>query len=331
MVTKINISGNRATGISVEQNGKQCTFEAEEIILSGGALNSPQTLMLSGIGPADRLNSLGIKSKIHLPGVGQNLQDHATVVLQNMCTKSFPIHKVEHPLRKFAAGARWIFTRDGLVASNIWEAGGLIYGNDTFDYPNLQYHFGPVGFEMENGELKLRQAFSMHVDQLRPRSRGSVTLQSANPSDKPLMHFNYFAEESDLEEMAEGVHKARELFAQRAFDEFRDVEIDPGPDVKTNDDIKRWIRANSGTDFHPCGTCKMGDGPDAVVDTQFRVHGIEGLRVVDASVMPRIISANLNAPTQMIAARAADYISGKPQRAPQFANFHFMEDKVGAR
>ena len=301
------------------------TLEAEqEIILSGGAINSPQLLMLSGIGTADHLRSHGIQTIVDLPGVGQNLQDHASIILQYSCTKSFPIHRVNTPLRKAMAGVQWVFTRGGIVSSNIWEAGGLIRGNDNVPYPNLQYHFGPVGFEYDGEDISLLQAFALHVDQLRPRSRGSVTLKSADPNDKPLMHFNYLADPHDLSELVEGVHKARELVGQSAFDELRGVELEPGPDVRTDQQIENWIRQITVTDFHPSCSCRMGHGEGSVVDSKMRVHGVEGLRVVDASVMPQIISANLNAPTQMIASRAADFIIGVEQMPSIEARYSFQ-------
>lgn len=325
MVQRIVIEGNRASGIVFDRKGERQTVHAEkEVILSGGAINSPQTLMLSGIGPADHLRSHGIEPVLDLPGVGRNLQDHATVILQYACTRSFPIHKVDAPWRKLMAGAQWLFNRSGMAASNIWEAGGLIRGNGHTPYPNLQYHFGPVGFEHRQDRIHLRQAFALHVDQLRPRSRGHINLRSADPGDKPLLHFNYLSDAHDLQELVEGVHKARELIAQPAFDALRGAEIEPGPDVRTPREIEAAIRTMTDTDYHPCGTCRMGEGADAVVDAELRVHGIEGLRVVDASVMPEIISANLNAPTQMIAARAADYILGREQMLPVEARFSFQ-------
>ena len=210
-----------------------------------------------------------------------------------------------------------------IAASNIWEAGGLIRGNHQVTYPNLQYHFGPVGFEYNEGDIKLLQAFAIHVDQLRPRSMGSVWLKSGNPYDKPAMHFEYLADPGDLDELVEGVHKTRELVAQQAFDDLRGVELVPGPQVGSDAEIRDWIRSAVTTDFHPCGTCRMGHGADAVVDDEMRVYGVEGLRVVDASIIPQIMSGNLNAPTQMIASRAADYISGAPQLAPANVNFAF--------
>lgn len=323
-VEKIVINGNSATGISYRHKDKTHSVEAnKEIILSGGAINSPHLLMLSGIGPKDHLKEHGIDTKVDLPGVGQNLQDHATVILQYACKKSFPIHKVDQPHRKLATGIQWVFTRKGMATSNIWEAGGLIKSEANAEYPDIQYHFGPVGFEFNGTKISLLQAFAIHVDQLRPRSRGQVLLKSSNPFDKPLMAFNYLQDPQDLKEIVNGFKKARQLISQPAFDEFRGVELKPGPDVKSDAEIEHWVRNVAETDYHPSCTCSMGQGKMAVVDDQLKVHGIEKLRVIDASVMPQIVSGNLNAPTQMIASRAADMILGKPQLNPIKAKFAF--------
>ncbi len=315
-VQRVLFDGLTARGVRVLINGQAQDIAAPEIILSGGAINSPQLLMLSGVGPADHLAQHGIDPVHHLPGVGQNLMDHANVILQFACQKQFPIHRVDQPLNKLKAGARWVFFRDGIAASNIWEVGGLIRSNDHVPYGNLQYHFGPVGFEYTGNRISLSQAFAIHIDVLRPRSRGQITLKSADPADHPRLQFNYFQDPTDLQEMVEGVKKARDLVAQNAFDGLRGAAINPGPDVRTDADIAAWVNANVETDFHPCGTCKMGHDEMAVVDDQFRVRGTNGLRVVDASTMAMIPSGNLNAPTQMMAARAADYIMDAPQLAP---------------
>ena len=327
MVRRIVVAGNRATAVEYEKGGKAHRVEAErEIILSGGAINSPQALMLSGIGPADHLREHGIDVALDLPGVGRNLMDHATVATQFACTKSLPMHRVDRPLNKMMAGARWLLDRGCIAASNVWEAGGMIRGNDAVKQANLQYHYAPMGYDYDGTTILLKQAFTLQIDQLRPASRGHIALKSADPSVKPAQHFNYFSEPSDLQELVEGIMKARDLVAQRAFDGLRGVELKPGPDVRTPAEIAQAVRQTAATDYHPCGTCSMGQGPLAVVDGQFRVHGIEGLRVVDASAMPTIISANLNATTQMMAARAADYILGKPQLAPFQARYAFMEE-----
>jgi len=326
MVNRIVVEGNRAVGVDYEQNGVHHSVRAEkEVILSGGAINSPQLMMLSGIGPADHLRSVGIDPVLDLPGVGQNLQDHPTVIVKFACTKSFEMHKIANPLRKAMAGARWLIDRGGIASSNIWEAGGLIRSNDEVPYANLQYHFGPVGVDYEGTKIKLDQAFSLHIDQLRPTSRGHIHLKSDNPREKPAMHFNYMSTEHDQREAVEGIRKARELVAQPAFDAYRGDEIHPGADATTDKDLLDFARSVATTDFHPSCTCRMGNDALAVVDEEMRVHGIEGLRVVDASVMPQITSANLNAPTQMIAARAADFIRGREQLAPFHAKFHFND------
>jgi choline dehydrogenase len=284
--------------------------------LSGGAINSPHLLMLSGIGPADHLKTYEIAPLCDLPGVGQNLMDHPCIILQFASKQGFPIQRVDRPWNKLAAGARWVFARDGIAASNIWEAGGMMRGNPDVDFANLHTHFAPVAFEYEGRKITLSQGFGIHVDVSRPSSRGAVALQSADPHAKPSIRFNYLSAPGDMQQMIEGVARVRDLVAQRAFDAFRDIELDPGPSVRTEAEVEAWIRQTVGTDFHPCGTCAMGHSEASVVDPSFRVRGVDRLRVVDASVFPMIPSANLNAPTQMLAARAADIIAGKPRLDP---------------
>ncbi|MEP1207734.1 MAG: choline dehydrogenase [Rhizobiaceae bacterium] len=325
LVKRLVLKGKRAVAVEITHQGQHLVIEAEkEIILSGGAINSPQLLMLSGIGPADHLRQHGIDCLHDLTGVGQNLQDHATVVTKWACKQPVTMHRATNLIEQAKAGLQWIFTRSGLAASNVWEAGGLIRGNDSVAYPNLQYHFGPVGVEEVGDKLVLGQAFSIYVDQLRPKSRGRIELKSADPSEKPALHFNYLSKSEDLQELIEGVRKVRELVAQPAFDPYRGEELVPGPSAQSDQEIAAAIRQSTETDYHPCGTCKMEAGGDAVVDSEMRVHGLDALRVVDASVIPQIISANLNAPVQMIAARAADYILGNPQLPPLEARFHFQ-------
>ena len=232
---------------------------------------------------------------------------------------------VAHLRPALARGIKWVFTKKGIGASNIWEAGGLIRSSSKAAYPDIQYHFGPVGFEYEDNKISLLQAFAIHVDQLRPRSRGEVTLKSADPLEKPLMTFNYLQHSEDLAEMLSGVKKARELISQQAFDEYRGEELIPGPEVESDEDLVKFIRDVAETDYHPSCSCAMGNSKMAVVDEQMKVHGVNNLRVVDASVMPQIISGNLNAPTQMIAARAADMILGKEQLSPIKASFAFND------
>lgn len=326
MTQRVLLEAARAVGVEFMLGGARHTARArKEVILCGGAINSPQLLMLSGIGPAAHLAEHGIDVAHDLPGVGQNLMDHATVVMQWRSKKPLAFHGADQPLRKAMIGLRWLMTRKGLAASSIWEAGGLIRGGADQPYPNLQYHFGAVGAAYEGTRIKLMQAFSLHIDQLRPASRGEVRLRSADPAEKPALHFNYLSAGRDEAELIDGVRRARELVNARAFDEWRGEEITPGPAARTDAEIAEAIRREVSTDYHPCGTCRMGVGDDAVVDAELRVNGVDGLRVVDASILPRIISANLNAPTQMIAARAADYILGRAQRPAEHARFSFQE------
>ncbi len=326
LARRVIVEGNRAVGIEYDHRGARRTVRANrEVILSGGAINSPQLLMLSGIGPADHLRSIGIDPVADLAGVGANLQDHLSISSVYECTKPVTIHRVANPVARLAAGLRWMVTRDGLAASNIWEAGGLISGNAEVPYPNLQYHFAPVGYDYDGDRIRLTQAFTVNVDQLRPRSKGRVRLASANPEDAPAVRFNYLADKFDAGELVEAVKATRELVAQRAFDEFRGRELAPGPEITADSDIEDWVRATTTTDYHPSCTCRMGDDNHSVVDAEMNVHGIAGLRVVDASVMPQIISGNLNAPVQMIAERAADFIRGREPLAAFHAKFHFSD------
>lgn len=325
LVQKIVLDGQRASGVEFIRHGERQTVMAErEVILCGGAINSPQTLMLSGIGPADHLREHGIEVKLDLPGVGQNLQDHPTVIVKYACTQSMAIHRILNPVNQLRAGVQWLLKRSGPATSVFWEAGGIIRSSHAMDYPDVQMHFGPAGFAVDaKGNFSLEQAFSIHVDQSRLGSVGHIALRSANPADKPKLHFNYLTTADDQQRFVRGVRKVREIIAQKAFDPYRGVELSLGPDVQTDAELLHYIRANAETDYHPSCTCRMGTDTEAVVDEEMRVHGIEGLRVVDASVMPRITCANLNAPVQMIAARAADFILGREQLEPFYARFHF--------
>lgn len=320
----IQFDGNTAIGVDYRCRGQQRTaLAAQEVLLCGGAIHSPQLLMTSGVGDPDHLREHNIDVRVPLPAVGQHLQDHASAIVEYESLVQFPVHRVDQPLRKAAAGIQWVFTRDGIAASNIWEAGGLIRSNDNVPYPNIQYHFGPVGVEYSGNKIALSQAFSIHVDQLRPLSEGCIMLAGPTMDTPPTIKGNYLNHPNDREELAEGVLKVRELVAQQAFDGLRGREITPGPDISTRTDIIEWLRSAAATDYHPCGTCRMGTGEDSVVDSEFRVRGCQQLRVIDASVIPQIPSANLNAPVQMIASRAADIITGKPPLPPLFLSYAF--------
>ena len=325
LVHRIVMENQRARAVVYEQGGKIYTVQAsKEIIVSAGAIKSPQILMLSGIGPRDHLREFDIDAHHHLPGVGQNLQDHLNIAVVNECTKPVTFDRMNNPLRQLAVGLQWIFTRKGFVASNIWEAGGYIHGYTEVEFPNLQYHFAPVHYEYHDNDIKLFQGFTMQLDQLRPRSKGEIRLLSADPAHRPAAHFNYLSSPFDLRELVEAVKRIRELISQPAFDEFRGRELFPGPAATSDKDLENYVRVEANTDYHPSCSCRMGEDDMAVVDEEMRVHGVDGLRVVDASVMPDIVSGNLNAPTQMIALRAADYILGRPQLPEFHARFHFQ-------
>ena len=326
LVNKILIENHRATGVAFSVNGSIVNARAgKEVIVSAGAIKSPQILMLSGIGPSAHLKEKSVEVKHHLPGVGQNLQDHLSLDYVRACTKPVTLHNLANPLVKMMVGMQWLTRRSGVAASNIWEMGGLVFGNNAVSTPNLQYHFAPVFPELKNGKFILHQGWNMTVDQLRPQSRGEIKLHSADPAAKPALHFNYLSDPYDLRELVEAYKCMDEVFSQKAFDPYRGEKIIPGPDVKSDRDIEAWVRATVSTDYHPSGSCRMGNGEDAVVDGRMRVHGVDGLRVVDASIMPKIVSGNLNAPTQMMAARAADFILGNEQLVPFRPKYHFEE------
>ena len=311
---KILINNTNAEGVVfTHSTGTFTAYAQQEVLICCGSINSPTLLMKSGIGPAKHLQECNITTLLNAPGVGKNLQDHAKIRLQFASQKYLPFHAINKPINKMKSGINWMLNGRGMASSNIWEAGGFIRSNDDVEHPNLQYHFGPLGFSIKNGKIKVEQAFSLNVDQMRPKSTGYIRLNPSAVNNHPIINFNYMKEICDIREMIEAVKKARELVSQSAFDEFRGVEMTPGNDFQSDKDIEKMLRVNIETAYHPSCTCRMGYDDDAVTDSQFRVHGVNRLRVVDASAMPRIVSANLNAPVQMMAARAADFILKRPQ------------------
>ena len=326
LANRIVIEKGHAVGVEYEKNGiKRQARASHSVIISCGAIKTPQLLMLSGIGPADDLKAMDIAPIQDLPGVGQNLQDHLAVTSAFHCLKPVTLNHLTQPLKKLSVGLQWLLTRSGIGASNIWEMGGLVSGNQAAVHPNLQYHFTPVYSEWQGREIRLQQGYQLNCDQLRPKSKGEIKLRSRDPRERPAVFFNYLSDPHDVQELVEGMSMMNELLTQPAFDEFRGSRITPAPAITNGTELENWVRANASTDYHPCGTCRMGTDEQAVVDQKLRVHGVEGLRVVDASVMPDILSGNLNAPTQMIAERAADYLMGRPQLPEEHAQFHFME------
>jgi len=304
-VFDIIFEGNRAALVSFEQGNGSTQERAErEIILCAGAIGSPQLLMLSGVGPAQNLRSLDVPVQCDLPGVGANLQDHPSVGTVHECTQPVSLASAE----SLANVARYILFKKGPLSSNVGEGGAFLTSSLGGAVPDLQYHFGP-GYYVEHGFQKIEgHAYSFGPTLIHPQSRGRVSLRSSNPLDAPLIKANYFSEPRDLEAIVEGLKIAREIGAARVFDKYRGKELFPGSDARSDDALRAHVRSFAETLYHPVGTCKMGNDADAVVDPELRVRGLEGLRVVDASIMPTVIGGNTNAPTIMIAEKAADLI-----------------------
>ena len=310
-VKKIIIENGKAKGVECVSNNNLINYYAdEEVLLCAGSINSPQILMLSGIGPQDHLAEMDVEVKQSLEGVGQNLQDHLETYVQYECKKPVTLFNEYNPIKMALTGIEWFLFKTGTAAYSNLETGGFIRSNELVDYPNIQYHFFP-SLVLDHGRTNPdRHAFQAHVGPMRPTSRGEIKLKSTNPSAAPSIRFNYMQTEHDLMEMREGIRLAREIFQQQAFNEYRGKEINPGK-LDTDSELDEFIRNRGDTAYHPCGTCKMGKDTTSVVDEQLQVYGVEKLRVVDASIMPKIITGNLNASTVMIAEKAADYILGK--------------------
>lgn len=317
MATRILMDGRRAVGIEYEQDGaKRQAKAAREVVLCGGAINSPQLLMLSGIGPVDELQRHGIPVVHALDGVGRNLQDHPDIPVVQACKQPVSLHSALSFWGKVQIGTRWFLMHDGMGASNQYEAVAFIRSRAGLEHPDLQLTFLPVGLgEVKDGSLMDssigEHAFTTHVDLLRPTSRGRLTLRSADPRDKPKLLVNFLATREDVVPLVESVKLMREIYAQPALKPFSGAELKPGSEIRTDAQIESWVRANVGSSKHPTSTCRMGADTMAVVDPELRVNGIQGLRVADASVMPDLVSGNTNAPTIMIGEKASDMILGR--------------------
>lgn len=328
-VMRLVFEGRRAVGVVYRQGNQEFTVRARrEVILSGGSINSPQLLKLSGIGPAQELREHGISVLADRPGVGENLQDHLEFYFQVACTQPITLYSAMGPLAKLGIGLRWLARKDGLGASNHFESCGFIRSRAGIEYPDIQFHFLPLAVTYDGKGLASSHGFQAHVGPMRSKSRGWVRLRSSNPEDKPLIAFNYMSHPDDWVDMRNCVRLTREIFAQEAFDPFRGREIQPGADCQTDEQIDAFIRDKVESALHPSCTCKMGraDDPMAVVDSETRVIGVEGLRVVDSSIMPRITNGNLNAPTVMIAEKASDHIMGKPPLPASNAPYYVPEN-----
>jgi choline dehydrogenase len=315
LATRILLEGGRAVGVEFHRGGALRSARARrEVIVSGGPINSPQLLKLSGIGPAAELESQGIPVRHALPGVGENLQDHLEFYFQVACREPVTLYSVMNPIAKAWIGARWLLTRTGLGATNHFETGGFIRSRAGVRYPDIQYHFLPLAVAYDGSSGASEHGFQAHVGPMRTNSRGWVRLRSADPRDPPRILFNYLSTPEDMQEMRACVRLTREVFAQPAFARWRGREIQPGEGVQSDADIDAFVRRHVESAYHPCGTCRMGGVDDAmaVVDPETRVRGLEGLRVVDSSIMPSVTTGNLNAPTIMLAEKAADHILGRP-------------------
>jgi len=305
LTERIILDGKRAMGVRYRHEGRAEVARCErEIVLSGGAVNSPQLLLLSGIGPADHAKAMGIRPLVDLPGVGANLQDHLDAALLQFCTTSDSYDRAN----QLVSLARYLMARKGPGSSPIAESGGFLSTRPGLAAPDIQLHFLPV-LVIDHGRTRLKKnGFSLHICTLRPQSTGTIRLKSDDPAAHPAIDANYLAERADLDALMAGVKMGREIFAQAGLDPYRGEEYAPGAAVRTDAEIEAWVRAKCETIYHPVGTCKMGPDNDrmAVVDNHLRVREVEGLRVVDASIMPTLVGGNTNAPTIMIAERVAD-------------------------
>ena len=316
-VNKVLIEDGTARGVEFEKDGsKVCVYARKEVILSAGAINTPKLLMLLGIGPGAHLNSIGVPVLNDLPGVGENLQDHLEIYLQMKCIQPISLYGVHNPFRKLMIGLQWILSGTGLGATNHFEAGGFIRSHAGIEHPNIQYHFLPIAMNYDGSKAQNCHGYQVHVGPMRPTSRGRVWLGSKYPRDDPKILFNYMATDTDRLEMREAIKLTREILTQSSFKPLNGEELSPGSHVQKDEEIDAFVRAFGESAYHPSCTCAMGEGKFAVVDNSGLIHGTNKLRVVDASIMPSIVSGNLNAPTIMIAEKIADRINGNKPLVP---------------
>ncbi|MEP3944413.1 choline dehydrogenase [Ascidiaceihabitans sp.] len=311
LVEKVVIEGGKATGVALA--GGQVVKARHEVILAASSINSPKILMLSGIGPAGHLAEHGIEVVADRPGVGQNLQDHLELYLQMAASQPITLYKHWNLFSKAMIGAQWLFTKTGMGASNQFESAAFIRSKPGVDYPDIQYHFLPIAVRYDGKVAAEGHGFQAHTGPMRSVSRGSVTLRSNNPQDDPKILFNYMSDPSDWEDFRRCIRLTREIFSQDAFKPYVKHEIQPGEAVQSDDELDAFIAEHVESAYHPCGTCKMGrrDDPMAVVDAQGQVIGVEGLRVADSSIFPRITNGNLNGPSIMVGEKMSDHVLGR--------------------
>jgi choline dehydrogenase len=322
-VTKVLFDGTRAVGVEVVAHGRTVRLHAGEVILCGGAFNSPQLLQLSGVGNANELRALGADVVHDLPGVGENMQDHLEVYIQHSCTKPVSVAPALKWRNRPMIGAQWLFLRKGPGATNHFEGGGFARSNEDVAYPNLMFHFLPIAIRYDGSAPAGGHGYQVHIGPMYSDSRGSVKIKSLDPNVHPQLRFNYLSTDQDRREWVEAIRVARHILKQPSFDEFSGGELSPGPQVESDQEILEWVARDAETALHPSCTCKMGTDDMAVVDpSSLKVHGLEGLRVVDASVMPYVTNANIFAPVMMVAEKAADLILGNTPLEPSPAVFY---------
>ncbi|MEQ9260641.1 MAG: choline dehydrogenase [Roseovarius sp.] len=322
LVQRVVIEEGRATGVEAIVKGRAQVIRArQEVIVAASSINSPKILMLSGIGPGAHLAEHGIEVVADRPGVGANLQDHLELYIQMAASQPVSLYKYWNLLGKAYVGARWLFTKTGPGASNQFESCGFIRSEAGVDYPDIQFHFLPIAVRYDGQAAAEGHGFQAHVGPMRSPSRGSITLRSANPADVPVIRFNYMSEARDWWEFRQCIRLTREIFGQEAFAPFRSHEIQPGPEVQSDDALDAFIREHAESAYHPCGTCRMGrrDDRHAVVDPEGRVIGVDRLRVADSSLFPRITNGNLNAPSIMVGEKISDHVLGRAPLPPENA------------
>ncbi|WP_040676879.1 choline dehydrogenase [Nitratireductor pacificus] len=316
---RVVMENQRAVGVEIETRGKVRTIRARrEVVIAASAVNSPKLLMLSGIGPAAHLRHHGIDVVADRPGVGGNLQDHLELYIQQESIEPITLYSKLNLFSKALIGAQWLFLGSGLGTSNHFEAGAFLRSAAGVDYPDIQYHFLPVAIRYDGKAAARGHGFQAHVGPMRSRSRGTVRLAGPDPRTSPEIRFNYMSHPDDWRDFRHCIRLTREIFAQAAFDPYRGREIAPGTSVQSDEALDDFIRAHAESAYHPCGTCRMGaaNDPASVVDEKCRVIGLEGLRVADSSIFPRITNGNLNAPSIMVGEKAADHILDKTPLSP---------------
>jgi choline dehydrogenase len=324
LVHRVLFNGTQAVGVEYSRPGSGTrTVLGGEVVLSGGAINTPQLLQLSGIGNPDELRPLGIEPVTELRGVGENLQDHLEVYVQHACTKPISFNPALKLHNRPKIGLQWLLSKSGPAATNHFEAGGFVRGNDDVAYPNLMFHFLPIAVRYDGTPVAAEHGYQVHIGPMYSDARGTVKIRSRDPKQHPALRFNYLSTEQDRREWVEAVHVARDILAQPAFAEFSGGELSPGPDVRTDQEILDWVARDGETAYHPSCTARMGVDELSVVDpASMRVHGVTGLRVVDASVLPYVTNGNIYAPVMMVAEKAADLILGATPLPPADTPFY---------